>query len=64
MRMSKCTRATAKENIDPDDTEFHEPKQKRTKPSGGERFASPQSEAEMVNYGQGPVVPNTVKSTM
>lgn len=62
--MSKRTRATtSKENIDPDDNDFRKPKQKKSKASAGNCFASPLSEAEMADYGQGPVVPNTVKST-
>ena len=64
--MSKPKRAraiTCKENIDPDDVYFREPKQKKSKASSSNRFASPLSEAEIAKYGQGPVVPNTVKST-
>ena len=52
MTMSKRTRATAnKENIDPDDIDFREPKQKITKGSGGKCFASSLSEAEMADCG-------------
>ena len=64
MTMSKSTRATtSKDNIDLDDTNFHEPKAKRANASAGNRFASPLSEAEMVDYCQGPMAPNIVEST-
>ena len=64
MTMSKSTRATtSKDNIDIDDTDFHEPKAKRANASAGNRFASLLSEAEMVDYCQGPMVPKIVKST-
>lgn len=61
-KRTRCIPVT--KNIDPDYLDFCEPKPKKGKaaPSGC-RFGAPLSEAQVAEYGQGPVVPNTVKTT-
>ena len=41
------------ENLDPDLTDFCQPKPKKGKGGGGNRFATPLAEADIVEYSKG-----------